>query len=241
MNNINFKLIYKIASVIAMIFFFVPTFVVRCGAQEMNISAVHAVIGYPDDIGGWYSEPQIGLMALIIVPVAIFIFSMRKEAKNSDTVTLIAILSAIYTVAWPVMHFLIQNHMDNSDIPLPYSTKPAYYLAILDGGIVFALSMYERYLINNHQEFGEDKVSKYVSNVIENISEGNISEKERLWMCGNCYKVFAISNKHSNPNCPKCGDNLLSMDISLTKWERMSDDEKKRYKKYILNDGIREI
>ena len=236
MQNIDFKLIYRITSVIAMIFFFIPTCTVSCGWVETNVSVAHAVIGYESDYGGWYSEPQVMLVALILIPVGIFILSMRQKEKREETANLIAVLSGGYMVSWLVLHFLIQLYMDQSDIALPYEMTPNYYLAILDGGIMFAVSIYELYLIKNPSEFGEEKKSQFVSSIIDNAYE-----KERLWMCDTCYKTFAISDRETTPNCPNCKNKLLRMDVSVANWEKMSIEERLKRMEYCKNGGIREI
>ena len=236
MQDTSFKLIYRITSVIAMIFFFVPTCTVSCGWVETDVSAAHALVGYKSDYGGWYSEPQILLVILIIIPVSIFFLSMRQREKREETANIIAVLSGGYMASWLMLHFLIQLHMNQSDIALPYEMTPSYYLAIFDGALMFVISTYEIYMIKNPSKPDEDKANQFVSSIIDNSCE-----EELLWMCDTCTKTFAISNRKTSPLCPKCNNKLKSMNISVAKWENMPMADKKKHIEYYWKGDVSEI
>ena len=74
MEKINIRNIIKLISIILVIMFFVPTFMVSCSGQNINISAAQVMSGVSVQSFGekqQISEPSPVLILLLLIPVAI--------------------------------------------------------------------------------------------------------------------------------------------------------------------------
>jgi|GEM_PF-6025168 len=101
--------IYRVISVVFIIFFFVPMFVVSCGDKTANVNAAHAMIGYSEKTfyGSQRVDPQLALILLLLLPVAGLAISIwqRKLPK------LIALVSALEAAGIVYGYICFKNYV----------------------------------------------------------------------------------------------------------------------------------
>lgn len=187
-SKIAYRKIIKVLAVIAIIFFFIPAFMVSCGAQDdISVSAVHVIAGYRSSVYGQITEPTPYPLFLLLMPIIILIIACMKKWK-SKAVAAVEILVALINIGMWVffrmaVHVVAEENYCNDRVTFGYYVDILAMVAVIlfSGAILFGIVL--------EKEGGiQTKVPVNVNTI-------------PMWQCPQCGKMEYATSRF----CGKCG------------------------------------
>ncbi len=93
------KNVMRVLSVLCVIIFFCPTFLVSCSGADLEISAMNAATGIRDE-GVTYVKPYPIMWVALIIPVMMLIFMFLKNLADKKLAISTLALSVIDIITW---------------------------------------------------------------------------------------------------------------------------------------------
>lgn len=179
-TKIPYKLIIKICAVVMIVFFFIPTFTVSCSGQEVSISPVGATFGYEIEDYGQISDPALGLLFLLAIPIALLVIVFRKGMQDKTIQLVTLILSVLDFIIYLAFKSGVTNAAE--EVYATASNRFGFYIDIIVSlglAVVSALVM-----------FG----------VLETSDGGPAKIAAGKWTCPSCG-----NDSNTGGFCGKCG------------------------------------
>ncbi|MCR5667362.1 MAG: zinc ribbon domain-containing protein [Eubacterium sp.] len=212
MDKIKIKHIIQIISLVAIVVFFLPTFVVSCSGESISLSSVRLMIGINSD-GYTLISPQVGIVVLLILPVLMLLLWLLKlnldyKIKNILTLVFAAVDFVLWCVVAGAIRMMANQYYCQSHVTFWFVLN----IILLIIAILIAIGLNLKKLngeMDLTQLFGV--VSATTSTVVNELdldikstpqgaTPQNASEGAE-WCCPNCGTQMRANAKF----CLKCG------------------------------------
>ncbi len=236
------RIYYKIAMVISVCCFFVPMFTVSCtyGNQSSEISALDILMGLKDVFGKPQYNPLV--IFLLVIPAGILLLDFSNNIHIDRIPAAYLFGSAFEFVGWIILKEWLNYKLDKSldefqKAMVETKINTSFYFLLIVCVVSGVASFYD---MHNKDMYYTPPSTSSIDELIYKIKEifkrkpdnGYYDVGERLYVCKECAKAFAISNNRRT--CPKDGGTLVDVNIPVYVWEKMSEDEKQRIKIRII-------
>lgn len=108
------KNILKACSMLLIVFFFCPVFLVSCGGEKVNVSAVHTVVGYESSYGDQISDPQPLLLIALALPIIMLIVLLAKSMLEKKVAISVISCACIDLIVWFVYKESVKAFADEN-------------------------------------------------------------------------------------------------------------------------------
>lgn len=108
MTEKSLKKIVRIITVVLMVCFFIPTSVVSCSGQELNVTAANAMFGYATEYQQ-VTEPEAILSILLLIPLAVLVLTFIKRVRKNGLGIITIFAGVIMTVTWTQFKSGVEN------------------------------------------------------------------------------------------------------------------------------------
>lgn len=187
-SRIPYRKIIKVLAVIAIIFFFIPAFMVSCGAQDdISVSAVHVMVGYTSSAYGQITAPTPFPLLLLLMPILILVIACMKKWKIKVTAVVEMILALVNIAMWVIFRVLVHAFAEENycgdRVTFGYYVDILLMVAVIlfSGAILFGIVLEKESVI-------QPKVPVNVNTV-------------PMWQCPQCGKMEYATSRF----CGKCG------------------------------------
>ncbi|MCR5667366.1 MAG: zinc ribbon domain-containing protein [Eubacterium sp.] len=213
MNKIKLKHIIQIISLVAIVIFFLPTFVVSCSGESMKLSAMRLTIGVRSD-GYTMVSPQLVCSCLIIIPVLLLLVWLIKFKLDHSTKNIITLVfSAVDVGMWCAVAAGVKHEAGQY-----YFQSRVTFWFVLNLILLF-IALFLAICMNMKKLSGETSLTELFG-IISNTAPNTNAVDAGPWNCTNCgtmmkgqanfcYKCGApkpiIEVKPAARMCPNCG------------------------------------
>lgn len=175
----NLKTIYRIFSIILVIFFFVPSFTVSCANQAVGVSGAHSVIGYSIE-GEKVAKGNIFVLVLLMMAILILAVTMASGLLLKQMSTVVLVASIVNIAGWLFFKSGVENFAEEN--MCVFEIGPGFYINVGCSLILVIVSILN--LLSSAQEV----------TVVNAVGATD-------WVCPDCGAVLKFNDKF----CAKCG------------------------------------
>ena len=216
MDKFKIKHLMRIISLVAILIFFLPTFIVSCSDQTVSVSAVR-LVGGVKYYGEYLINPQLWVLLLLALPVILLILWIANKATSLQMKNIITIvISAADIILWAVLSEKLSNWAEENLCGHSTTFWFGLNIVLLIIAIIIAIVMS---ILKISDEFSiRDIVARTDSEQLEagfkNIAAGaasiaggvaeiakNAVDEDR-WECPNCNEKMPGKAKF----CSNCGE-----------------------------------
>ncbi|MBR4671374.1 MAG: zinc ribbon domain-containing protein [Butyrivibrio sp.] len=232
------KNIIRVLSVIVIIIFFCPTFLVSCSGQTIDVSAMN-VVGGIKSYGESVVKPQPLLLICLLLPIAIFVILFLNKKFTDDKAALItAICAAVDLIVWII--FRVQAKKAALKNYCTFKVTGWYVFNIIFLICIIALAVLVLFRVIHMQEDlvvrfrgsgAQDALNQMASavkglaeNVSANVGNGGVPKEDIMGYCAKCGTPLIFGDKF----CTSCGRPVPEDIIAEAEEERRAAEEARR-------------
>jgi RNA polymerase subunit RPABC4/transcription elongation factor Spt4 len=205
----NVKNIFKVASLILMVMFFVPLFTVSCEAKEFSFSAARLTTGYSYH-GEELVKPYVICSLLFILPLVFFIACYI--IKNKTLLNLVGGISGIINIILLVSIITKAKSEAESDM-FHVDIKFGFYLSFIINLILAGIAICELLGISSKIPLLRDCIdtNSIPTNTVSKIcAQCGTILKSNYDFCGECGTKYEEVIIKKNRFCTNCGNEVES-------------------------------
>lgn len=247
------KKILRALSIFCTFFVFMPSFLVSCSGQDVEVNVMTAVSGV-EMYGEKVVDPHPLMLLCLFIPIAVFAITFVKKLVDKSKAALIAALTVVDTILWIVFKSTTKSLADQNYCS--FKTTAWYWINFIFLIFIIVLSVLviidkfkidsdlSKSLSNNDTKkvLGQlsDKISE-VSNKVTTIAGETISDisksikkEDIIGYCVKCGSALTYDSKF----CTKCGEPLpdsLKEKAELRK-KQIEEDNKIKEKENIVKN-----
>lgn len=235
MNDINTQSIFivkrmlKALSFFCILFVFMPSFLVSCSSQTLEVSVMTAVGGV--EMSGQKVVDSHPIMLLcLIIPIAIIVLLFIKKYSDNLKAKVIAILGVIDLIIWFVFRattkrIALENYCNFKTTGWYVMNIIFLFLIIcLSGLIVFHILNMESDLLVKLTGNNISKNLNDISNKLSAITDNKGGIQNNGGFCAKCGRPIPINAEF----CPNCGNQIVRLDSDGANESQESDSNELR-------------
>ncbi len=248
-GQIPVKNVLRVLSLLVIIIFFVPTFLVSCSGQEVELSAYKAMVGVKV-YGETVVEPYLVMILLLLLPIAMLaVLFMKKMSKKITKIVLLS-MPIVDLILWII--FSANTKAQAAENYCEFKVTAWFVINILCLLLFIILSTlmfidvmdFETDILSVCTKDGIEELTYQISNKIgltkTKLSKGTDAPKDQITgFCTNC----GAGIKQGNEFCVKCGvkissETIISDEKESKKQETISTQEEVK-ERYCINCGAK--
>ena len=208
-SGITVRTILKGLTLLCIIFFFCPSFLVSCSGEKASINAMTGVIGVSDDFST-YADPHPILLICLVIPLVAFVGLFIKRHGKSIVTALIGCM-AVDIIVWILFRSGVKAVAENWNCS--FSTTLWFYLNIISQFLILIISLLVS--LGRIQLDGKivDAVSKgntdeAIRNITETVSKMSDTVSNMAKSAQNMAQNIVASDQEYIGFCQKCGTHI---------------------------------
>lgn len=213
MNKYKFtvKRVLRILSYFLTLFVFLPSFLVSCSSQTVEVN-VFTAVGGVEMYGEKVVDPHPIMLLCLLLPITILILLYIKKFADKKNALIISVCAAVDLIMWFIFRSGVKKLAEENYCEL--KTTAWYYINIIFIITVIAISvmvvrsilqmdedLFAKIKGNNNTQKILDDISTKITNISNNISKEDLTKENIVGYCTQCGKPLTEGSKF----CTYCG------------------------------------
>lgn len=198
------RMAMKMLALLGILFVFLPSFVVSCAGEKVNVNVMTAVKGVEAN-GTVISEPNLIMLLCLIIPIAVIVLLTVQKFNESQTSIIILASMAVDFIIWLVFRSKVKELAESSYCE--FKTTIWFFLNMLGMLLMIALAV----LVMLRKLALDTPLKDVLKNLnVDGIVKIQKKDSEAMDMNQAQPEDSAASNEEQLRFCTECGAKLSS-------------------------------